>query len=538
MKKLSGNFILLILLLLLQESTFAQSEKVSSGVRIAWDYASMQQIAEMGGYPRLARLKDSSIFVIYETRTGDIHFKRSWDNGKTWSTPTAIFSKFSYSSLDGKTTVVNIANPEVKQLQNGDIIVACNYRPRQEEIASYSIVIRRSLDNGRTWLPPQTLYVAAPRFGDGCWEPSFLQLPSGELQVYFANENPYRKSDEQEISMVKSFDNGKTWTEKAFTVSFRKERRDGMPVPILINNEIVVAIEDNKTDRFKPYTVRTKISDNWNQPVFAGSENRDYALDTHIPDSVYMGAPYLLKLPNGLTLLSYQTNENRPYDWELSTMEVAIGDKDARNFGKRTRPFNVPPDKEAKWNSIALWDDQTVVALASTNFKSKNVAPWLIKGYIIPDVMRASSAIEEFPLFIGSKSNSNLRAGIARKNQEIIVKCNISEKETSQSGKTGMYLFFLLDGKKHKIWSSKNGTNQLYIEKNGQWKPVSNFVKTNTEINENGYRVYYTIPYKKQSKSLQIGLALSSYDNNGSFYTEYLTDMNESNADSWIKVVL
>src|SRR5690606_19506037 len=112
------------------------------------------------------------------------------------------------------------------------------------------------------------------------------------------------------------------------------------------------------------------------------------------------------------------------------------------------------------------------------------------------------------------------------------------EKETFQSEKTGMHLFFLLDRKKHKIWSSRNGTTQMYIEKNGKWKTVSNFIKTNTEIDGNGYYVYYTIPYKKHSKSLQIGLALSSHDDNGSFYTEYLTNMNESNADSWIKVVL
>src|SRR5690606_38099087 len=100
---------------------------------------------------------------------------------------------------------------------------------------------------------------------------------------------------------------------------------DGMPVAILLSDEIVVAIEDNKADKFKPYTVRTKISDNWAQPVLDVSDNRHYALQEKIADSVYMGAPYLIKLPNGQTLLSYQTNENRSSNWELSTMEVAIG---------------------------------------------------------------------------------------------------------------------------------------------------------------------------------------------------------------------
>ena len=32
-----------------------------SDIRIAWDYSSMQQIAERGGYPRLQRMRDNSL---------------------------------------------------------------------------------------------------------------------------------------------------------------------------------------------------------------------------------------------------------------------------------------------------------------------------------------------------------------------------------------------------------------------------------------------------------------------------------------------
>lgn len=535
MKKLSGSFILVLLLLLLQESILAQSAKTNFDVRIAWDYTSMQQIAEMGGYPRLARLKDSSVFVIYETRTGDIHFKRSWDDGKTWSKASAVFSKFAYSSLDGKTTVVNIANPEVKQLQNGDIIIACNYRPRQEEIAPYSIVIRRSLDNGRTWLPPQTLYVAAPRFGDGCWEPSLMQLPSGELQVYFANENPYRSSNEQEISMVKSLDNGQTWSSQCFTVSFRQGKRDGMPVPVLTDKDIIVAIEDNKIDQFKPYLVRTPISENWKQPVLSDSENRNYALDKTITDSVYMGAPYLLKLPNNQILLSYQTNENRAHDWELSTMEVTIGDQDAKSFGNRTRPFDVPLDKEAKWNSLALWDKHTVVALASTNFKSKHIAPWIIKGYIIPNTVTAGKTTSETPIFIGSKSANQLKTYVRKNKQETILDCRVSENTATIDGLGGIYTFFSFDGKKYKVWSPKNGESEFFIKNNEQWIKTRQIIKIANESNSKGYQFLYTIPSK--IKDLKIGFALSANNEEGQHYIEYLANMDENNTKSWIKVV-
>jgi len=37
--------------------------------------------------------------------------------------------------------------------------------------------------------------------------------------VYFANEKPYMRSDEQEISVLESWDNGNTWVDTPRTVS-------------------------------------------------------------------------------------------------------------------------------------------------------------------------------------------------------------------------------------------------------------------------------------------------------------------------------
>ncbi|RRN77564.1 exo-alpha-sialidase, partial [Pseudoxanthomonas sp. SGD-10] len=99
------SFACLVAILIQQSDAHAQSQTSTTEVRIAWDYSSMQQIAERGGYPRLSRLKDSTLIAIYETRTGNIHLKKSKDNGATWSSPEEVFSKFVYSSLDGNSTV-------------------------------------------------------------------------------------------------------------------------------------------------------------------------------------------------------------------------------------------------------------------------------------------------------------------------------------------------------------------------------------------------------------------------------------------------
>ncbi len=363
----------------------------SGGIRIEWDQSTLQCLAprdgrqlSYAGYPRVKRLRGGVVVAVYEAH-GNTELIQSADSGKTWSRPVITFHVHTRVDSRGNEARVNIANPEFIELRNGDWVVACNYRPAKPEIAPFAIAISRSGDRGKSWSEPQVVFEAEPRFRDGCWEPAFLQLPDGTLQVYFANEGPYTETDEQEISVLASNDNGQSWGTEPRTVSFRAGRRDGMPVPLIVGNEILVAIEDNKMGQFKPYIIRTAIAGNWAQPVNADSPFREYALQDSLPDGVYAGAPYLTRLPSGEVLLSYQTTSGRSNDWEKSTMEVAIGDKYGRHFQQVSQPFPVPVDKEAKWNAISVWDNDTVVATSATNFDGGSIGAWMILGRIKRD---------------------------------------------------------------------------------------------------------------------------------------------------------
>ncbi|QNL48031.1 exo-alpha-sialidase [Olivibacter sp. SDN3] len=358
--------------------------------RIEWDESSLQKLAPRdgrdlpyAGYPRLKRFHDGKVVAVYEAQ-GNMEMIQSADDGKTWDAPNVVFHGHISEDSLGNSVKINIANPEIIELQNGDWVAACNYRPSKDGVAPFAIAISRSEDQGNTWSEAQVVFNAGLRFTDGCWEPALLQLPNGILQVYFANEGPYTTSDEQEISVLASADNGKTWESEPRTVSFRANRRDGMPVPILTDNEILMAIEDNKVGQFKPYIVRSSINDNWNTPVTGDSPLREYALQDSLPDEVYAGAPYLTRLPSGEVLLSYQTTRGRGDDWEKSTMEVAIGDKNGRNFGNASQPFSLPLDGEAKWNAISMWNDSTVVATSATDIDG-SVGAWMILGRIVFD---------------------------------------------------------------------------------------------------------------------------------------------------------
>lgn len=352
---------------------------------IFWDPSTLKRLAPLegrklgyAGYPRIRRMKDGQIVAVYEA-SGSVEMVRSHDDGKKWSKPIPVFSPI--DRITGNENIsIRMANPEIIELANGDWLVGCNYRPAVDHMEPFAIAVRKSVDKGNSWNDIQVVYEAGSTFADGCWEPSFLQLPNGDIQLYFANEKPYISSNEQEISMLISKNLGETWSQSPIQVSFRSERRDGMPVPLLLDKEIMLVIEDNKEGEFKPYIIRTPLENPWGEAVIGDSPQRKPALKGTLPDDVYAGAPYIIRLPSGQVLLSYQTTRERTADWEKSTMEVALGDRDGDNFKILSQPFEVPLDKEAKWNSLALWDDSTVVAASASNLDGGNIAVWMVLG--------------------------------------------------------------------------------------------------------------------------------------------------------------
>ena len=499
------------------------------GVRIAWNYSSMQKIAPQkgrfltwAGYPRLKRIDSGSIVVTYETG-GNIEMVQSHNNGESWSTPVVVFESHTISNSQGESTLVNKANGEFIQLLNGDLVMACNYRPAKENITPFAISIKRSTDRGETWSEAKIIYEAGLSFADGCWEPALLQLPSGELQVYFANEGPYNQSDEQEISMLSSFDQGQTWDNVIKTVCFRTGRRDGMPVPVLLDEEILVAIEDNYINTFKPYIVRSSITDNWTIPVKGNSAKREYALQQTLPDYIYAGAPYLLKIPTGNIILSYQTTEGRNANWELSTMEVAIGNKEGRNFQKKTAPFMVPLNKEAKWNALAVWDNNTIVASSTTNFNSNNCEVWFIKGHLFPDLEALPGApivdgliddrewVKEFPVFVGHQGTANLRAAFRYDEDHLYIAISVKDDKIFINNKNKLLASGVsigIDAHNHcltapdkgvyKIWCNHKGEILLYDGHKGKWKEkkiIGNSIISKTKVENNSYTMELSIPF-------------------------------------------
>lgn len=332
------------------------------GPRIYWDIDSKKTVFGSGSYARIIELQDGRLLAVGESG-GGISINWSDDSGLTWGEPQKIVAN---------ENMLPFAVPDVIQLANGDIVVGYNPRPSEPYSTDRRFGIRcvRSTDNGLTWSDRIVIYNASHVGGEGCWEPCFLELPSGELQCYFANENNFPTSGEQEISMCRSFDGGLTWSGET-RISFSPGSRDGMPVPILTDSgEIVVIIEDNGWPGyggFRATTVRTTLENNWSDWVPRNSRRQMIFADE--ADKGYISAaPYMRRLGAGATIASWQ-GDRPPRQGMGETyfdMYVGVGDADGRNVRAIVAPFGLPVDQHGLWNSVtALRDGKTVFAVSS-----------------------------------------------------------------------------------------------------------------------------------------------------------------------------
>jgi len=350
---------------------------------IQWDDSSRRRIsspnfARYSGYGRIIQLSDESLLAVYEA-DGNIVAAKSQNLGDSWSESIVISA-----AKEGFKMCV----PDLIKLDDQRILAFYNARPYNiSPNRKFGIHLRQSTDGGQSWGAEQILYQAGHQFENGCWEPSAIQLPNGEIQLFFANEGPYTKSNEQNISMLRSIDHGASWSKTPSIVSFRPGKRDGMPVPLLLRNkkEIVLAIEDNAVRTFKPYILRNTLQKNWANTISGKSADRSYALHHPIANEIYAGAPYIRQLSTGETILSYQSTEGRTNKMDYADMKVLIGNERAMNFKNKSVPFVIPQNKSCLWNSITVLSDDTILAITSTNAYSDQTEVWMVKGKFLRD---------------------------------------------------------------------------------------------------------------------------------------------------------
>lgn len=529
------------------------------GPRIAWDFSTRRQLSPTGagyaGYARMIPLTDGNIYAVYEN-DGHIHGILSEDNGVSWS---------DYTVIALPESGVGCAVPEILQLHDGTLMASYNMRPGSNASpdSRFSIRVKTSIDQGLTWSDHVEIYQAGREFENGCWEPAQIQLPSGEIQLYIANEGPYTSSHEQEITMFRSFDHGLTWTDGE-QISFRSGHRDGMPVPLILQNgEIIMSIEDNGISgtEFKPMIVKSSDADWSNAPVKGNSVDRFNPMDDNhqIPGSKYAGAPYIDQLISGELIMSYQSDEMRSLNqWDRSDMIVAIGNEDGLGFNRKSRPFYfTDTNKSCMWNSISVIDENTVVALGSTNAYTSGTSVWMIKGYVIPSKVIASKANggiqidgttdenewdESTSIYIGGYGKTNALLKAVWNDEYIYLSAQVEDENVRSNDGVTWYLdptnksTTQPDIGLYSIHAFQNGDVIVSEGLNGQWidnQDVS--LEANVKKNDDGYVIELAVGWNELSAepllNSRIGLHAVLVESSG--YSEPIAGNITSKPFTW-----
>lgn len=361
------------------------SNAQDANVRISWDknsYTELQSYliiesnttSKTAYYPRIKRLADSSLLMVFmNAQTGyNIYTRRSVDDGKTWSNASLIRKQYNEASQTSASDKMVFACPDFIELDNGEILLAYQWRYNSAYSSvtytnvSCGIELMRSADYGQTWSTPKKVY-----YGRN-WEPSFIKLPTGELQILFTDSHEVTAESKSRpcVSMLRSFDKGATWQSKevcsyedAIVMSRTVDSDgtyDGMPVGKYLanNNGIAYACESWGAAK-TPWIVHSSVDKNWDYNDFdfaTGGPGADRRWAIHQNFVGY--APYMEVLPTGEVLIQGNGKYNG-----TSGIWTFIGDENAKNFSYASTPYN------GWWGSVAYIGNNELISTANYDYK-------------------------------------------------------------------------------------------------------------------------------------------------------------------------
>jgi hypothetical protein len=328
-------------------------------------------------YGRIHRISATTLLLTYHCGgAGDywnnIALRRSDDNGATWA-PAQILMNSSTPGYYG------FSNPDILVMKNGWLMLAYVGRGNPDDNGHDNVQIRISKDNGINWGTPQI--VASGR----SWEPGMVQLADGDIEMFYSSEAKWwpGTNPEQDILLVHSTDNGGTWSAPK-EVAYTAGSRDGMATPLLLNNDkgIVFPIESVNNSK-SPFVLWSSLDAKWNYNSTGTTQNNRRWVAT--TDAIHGGAPFMVQLTTGETLLSVQDPGGRSIgsDWKKSTMLVYQGNSVATNFSQVNEPWpNLPSSEGAYYSSMFLKDPNTVVLVTTRNFGDGHSEIYSKEGHI------------------------------------------------------------------------------------------------------------------------------------------------------------
>lgn len=336
---------------------------------VEWDRASDRVISAPNdngaAAPRARQLANGEILFVYHHGEvlGDcgsrVTVRKSRDGGATW---------YQTQQVDGPSErgFWGFSNPDFIELGHGRLMLVSAARGKADphspdpfisECQRSGLRVRFSDDYGKTWGAPRMVAAGRGRV----WEPSIVRLPTGELEIFYANESPDLEEEgaSQCIEYIRSTDGGQNWGAPVL-VTEQAGCRNGMPTALALRNGHVVCGQEVVGLATSPWIVD-----------LLNGQKRSY----HLAQTTYEfgAAPFLARTPDGGTLLAFHSQcdqplglKRQPGAWLFSQIYVQRGDAEADHFGPASCPW--PPAEErsgAFFPSLMVTNGGGLVAMAS-----------------------------------------------------------------------------------------------------------------------------------------------------------------------------
>ena len=371
--------------------------------------------------------------------------------------------------------------------------------------------------------------------------------------------------------LLRSTDNCQTW-QAPEVVSFRSGSRDGMPVPLCLQNgkSLVFAIEDNGLNgTFKPVIIHSSVKGNWTRGTVTGSSSHRWSAlsnDEALATSIYAGAPYLIQLATGETLLSCQSAEGRTSN-DYPIMQVYVGNTSAKNFQCRSTPFPFidEPQTKAQWCAMTQTSDTTVMATASVENRPSQNGIWIVTGHIFHPMkaLYAEDGKPDWPtlpvaMFLGAESQAQAKVRTAWNADSLYVHFDVADKILTEATENSVVtesdaVELLIDRNAkgrtqlatgtYRIACNIRGESCLQRGATNQWSNWTAEVRLSVERQSQAYSVDMAVPWsalggKPASNSLALSFRLHNNDGQGAVFHEDMSGSKADNPKTWLRLKL
>lgn len=348
---------------------------INIGRRIVLD-KSIHELYADANYPRLKKISDNEYILFYQQGRlgGTIYYTKSKDL-KSWEAPRILLEGHDIGSETHPGDRRLYTTCDAVVLPDGEILAFTSYRASmgyRTEPEQCGIVMLRSIDRGTSWSEPRTVYVGQN------WEPYAVRLSTGEIHVLFTHiapgiyENGFTSLLCSGTGLIRSYDNGDTWHPDVTGTPYLAQRimqsylkgvngkpytTDQMACEIELADGSLAVVTESKNNDEKTFGISAAYSnDNWSVTL------KEYEIGpSDRQTKMFPGAaPYLVLLPSGSTVLSYNL---------FGCFLLRKGDSRARSFGE---PFSVFPDIKGCWGSLEVLGNNIIAAVFPQITSDKN----------------------------------------------------------------------------------------------------------------------------------------------------------------------